>query len=114
MSFLRVLVFLLLVLSGVAGGAGVQYRAAIAAVAAEPTLETVAAAEDASTQVRTFTEAYNLLLDHYIQPLNSSAMLQAAWDQLAKDSANKAAPPGPSPTFSGDRAADLETMRAAL
>jgi carboxyl-terminal processing protease len=110
----RVLVFLLLVLSGVAGGAGFQSRTAVAAIAAEPTLEAAAAAEDASTQVRTFTEAYNLLLDHYIQPLDTSAMLHAAWDQLTKDSANKAAPPGPAPTFSGDRAADLETMREAL
>src|SRR5262245_52336463 len=103
MRFVRVLVFLLLVLSGAAGGAGFQSRPAVAAVAAAPTLEAAAAAEDASTQVRTFTEAYNLLLDHYIQPLDTSAMLQAAWEQLAKDSANRAAAPGAAPAFGGDR-----------
>jgi carboxyl-terminal processing protease len=41
-------------------------------------------------------------------------MLRASWDQLAKEATNKAASPGPPPAFSGDRAGDLELMRAAL
>jgi len=111
MKLLRALLFLVLVSSGPAVGGVLQYRVAAAAA-----IDTVApaAAEDAATQGRTFGEAYNLLLDRYVHPLDTPALLRAGWDELAKEATGKAAPPGPAPALSGDRAGDLETMRAAL
>jgi C-terminal peptidase prc len=111
MSLLRALVFLLVASFGLIGGGFLQPPVAAAAVGvqAEP-----AAAEDAAQQSRTLAEAYNLLLDHYVHPLDTAAMGRAGWDQLTKESADKAASPGPAPALSGDRAADLVTMRSAL
>jgi carboxyl-terminal processing protease len=111
MTFWRSLVFLLLVCSGLLGGGVLQSRVATAAVAA-PGAPT--AAEDAPTQARAFSDAYNLVLDHYVHPLDTSAMLTAGWDELTTEAAGKAAAPGPKPHLSGDRAADLDSMRAAL
>jgi carboxyl-terminal processing protease len=111
MKLLRALLFLLLVSSGPAGGAALQYSVAAAAAISTPA---PAAVEDAATQGRTFGEAYNLLLDHYVHPLDTAALLRAGWDQLSKEAAGKAAAPGPAPALSGDRVGDLETMRAAL
>src|SRR3984893_10920615 len=110
MKLLRALLFLLLVSSGVVGGGALQYRVAAAA----GVTTTAPAAEDAATQGRTLAEAYNLMLDHYVHPLDTSGMLRAAWDQMAKEAVGKAAAPGPAPAFSGDRTGDLETMRGAL
>jgi carboxyl-terminal processing protease len=111
MKLLRAFLFLLVASTsfGAAGLAQSQVAAA-AVVAMVPT----AAAEDADTQSRAFGEAYNLLLDHYVHPVDTVSMLHAAWDNLAKEADSKAAAPGPSPDFSGDRAADLQTMRDAL
>jgi len=111
MKLLRALLFLLLVSAGVLGGGSFQYRVAAAAAVSTPS---PAAAEDASTQARTLAEAYNLLLDHYVHPLDTAAMLRAGWDQLTKEAAGKAAAPGPAPALSGDRAGDLDAMRVAL
>jgi carboxyl-terminal processing protease len=110
MKLLRALLFLLLV-CGPAGAGILQYNVAAAAAISTPA---PAAAEDAATQSRTFGEAYNLLLDHYVHPLDTPALLRAGWDELGKEAAGKAAAPGPAPAFSGDRVADLDTMRAAL
>ncbi len=110
MKLLRALLFLLLV-SGPAGEGLLQYNVAAAAAISSPA---PAAAEDAATQSRTFGEAYNLLLDHYVHPLDTPALLRAGWDELGKEAAGKAAAPGPAPAFSGDRVGDLDTMRAAL
>src|ERR1700730_7455022 len=110
MKLLRALLFLLLVSSGVVGGGALQYRVAAAA----GVTTTAPAAEDAATQGRTLAEAYNLMLDHYVHPLDTSGMLRAAWDQMGKEAAGKAAAPGPAPAFSGDRTGDLEVTRAAL
>jgi carboxyl-terminal processing protease len=111
MKLLRALLFLLLVSAGLVGGGVLQYRVAAAAA-----IGTTAAgdAEDAATQGRTLGEAYNLLLDHYVHPLDTPALLRAGWDQLGKEAAGKAVAPGPAPAFSGDRVGDLDTMRAAL
>ena len=65
------------------------------AVAAAPN-----AAEDTTTQVRTVESAYNLLLDHYVHPLNTTELLNAGWDELTKEAANKAAKPAPAPQLS--------------
>src|SRR3979411_2525224 len=101
MKLVRALLFLLLVASGVLGGGALQSHVVSAAAISTPT---PAAAEDAATQGRALSEAYNLLLDHYVHPLDTSAMLRAAWDQMAKEAAGKAAAPGPAPAFLGDRA----------
>src|SRR6266851_3230384 len=99
MKLLRALLFSLLVSAGSVGGGVLQYRVAVAAAVNTPT---PAAAEDAATQARTLGEAYNLLLDHYVHPLDTSALLRAGWDQLAKEAVGKATAPGPAPAFSGD------------
>jgi carboxyl-terminal processing protease len=71
--------------------------------------------EDRGTQLRTLSDAYNLLMDRYVHPLDSAALSQAAWDQLTHDAADRKAPaPGAAPTFVGDRAADLEALRGGL
>jgi carboxyl-terminal processing protease len=111
MKLLRALLFLLLVASGVVGGGALQSRVVTAAAVST---KAPAVAEDAGIQSRTFAEAYNLLLDHYVHPLDTPSMLRAGWDQLGKEAAGKATPPGPAPEFSGDRVDDLEGMRAAL
>jgi hypothetical protein len=98
MKLLRALLFLLLVSSGPAGGGVLQYSVAAAAAISTPT---PAAVEDAATQGRTFGEAYNLLLDHYVHPLDTAALLRAGWDQLSKEAAGKAAAPGPAPRSQG-------------
>ncbi len=108
MKLLRALLFLLLVSSGPAGGGVFQSTVAAAAAISTPV---PAAAEDAATQSRTLGEAYNLLLDHYVHTLDTPALLRAGWDELVKEAAGKAASPGPAPAFSGDRVADMDTMR---
>ncbi len=111
MKLLRALLFLLLVSSGVTSGGLLQPRVAVAAA-----VSTTAplAAEDAALQGRTLAETYNLLLDHYVHPLDTPSMLRAGWAELGKEAEGKAAPPGPAPAFGGDRVHDLEAMRAAL
>src|SRR5438105_2324183 len=104
MKPLRALVLLLLVSFCLAGQA--PTASASAAVPVQ--------AEDAPTQTRALAEAYNLLLDHYVHPLDTAAMLRAGWDNLTKEAAGKAATPGAYPAFVGDRAADLQTARNAL
>jgi carboxyl-terminal processing protease len=84
------------------------------AAAATPSLSAPLTTEDAATQARSFTEAYNLMLDHYVRPLDTKTLLGAAWDQLTREADGKAAAPGAPPAFTGDRGADLETMRGAL
>jgi carboxyl-terminal processing protease len=111
MSLLRALLFALALTSGLFGPGG---YAAFVATASPVALSAAAPPEDAATQTKAVAEAYNLLLDRYVHPLDTAAMLSAAWDNLAKEAVGKAATPDPAPTFSGDRAADLETMRAAL
>src|SRR6266567_3986261 len=103
MRLLRALVFLLVASSGLVGGGVLQSPVAAAAgvdVQAEPV-----GAQDAAQQSRTFAEAYNLLLDHYVHPLDTAAMARAGWDELGKEAAGKAATPGAAPTLSGDRVA---------
>src|SRR2546430_15625195 len=106
MTQLRALVLLLAISFGVATGSVVQSRVAVASAPL--------ATEDAATQARTLAEAYNLLLDHYVHPVDTAAMLRAGWDNLAKEASPKAATPGPAPLLSGDRAGDLQAMRTAL
>jgi carboxyl-terminal processing protease len=111
MIFWRAFLFLLMVSSGLLGEGVLQ---AHVATASAPLASAPLATEDAVTQARSFAEAYNLMLDHYVRPLDTQPLLGAAWDQLAREADGKAAVPGPTPAFTGDRAADLDTMRSAL
>ena len=111
MSLLRALAFLILLSSALVGSAAVPSHAAVATAAS---LSAPAAAEDAATQARVVSDAYDLLLDHYVHPLSTAALLKAGWDNLVKEAGPKAAAPGPAPAFSGDRTADLDALRAAL
>lgn len=112
MKLRRALVLLLVTaLSALSGGA-LQWQ--VAAAAGVPTFAVVAG-EDPAVQARALADGYNLLLDHYVQPLDSAALLGAAWDNLGREAdASKAAPPGQAPAFVGDRAADLQSLQAAL
>ncbi|HYY88194.1 MAG TPA: PDZ domain-containing protein, partial [Chloroflexota bacterium] len=75
----------------------------------------LAPAEDAASQLRALEDAYTLLMDRFVHPVNSAALLKAGWDQLTREAGDrKAAPPGPGPRLVADRAADLEAMRQAL
>jgi carboxyl-terminal processing protease len=107
----RALVLLLVVACGFVGGGILPTQAATASAAS---MSAPLAIEEAGVQGRALAEAYNLLLDHYVQPLDTSALLRAGWDNLAKEADGKAAAPGNPPTFVGDRAADLEIARTAL
>jgi carboxyl-terminal processing protease len=115
MTLLRALLLLLALTMGSAGSAIVAHPfTAATAVEAAQTDEAVAP-EDGAVQARAFAEAYNTLLDHYVHPLDVTQLLSAGWDQLTREAATgKAAAPGPAPTLIGDRAADLDTMQAAL
>src|SRR5690242_11095741 len=102
MKLLRAFLFLLIATTSVGiGGVAQTSVAAAAAVSMVPS----AAAEQSDAQSRTFADAYNVLLDHYVHPLDTAALLHAGWDNLVKEADSKAAAPGPSPAFSGDRAA---------
>jgi carboxyl-terminal processing protease len=115
MSFLRALVVLLALTYGLFGaGAPISPIVAAAPVAISADAPAALTTEDAATQTRAFAEAYNLLLDRYIHPLDTAALLGAAWANLVKEADGKAAAPDPAPAFVGDRAVDLETMRGAL
>jgi carboxyl-terminal processing protease len=111
MKFWRALVVVLIVSSGLLGGGAFQ---APVASAATPSLSAPLTSEDAAIQARAFSEAYNLMLDHYFRQLETPALLGAAWDQLAKEAEGIAAAPGDPPAWTGDRATDLNSMRAAL
>jgi carboxyl-terminal processing protease len=110
-ELLRAFLFLLVISSGIGTGGVLQAQVASAAVVS---MVPSAPAEDAASQTRAFADAYNLLLDHYVHPLDSAALLGAAWDNLAREAEGKAATPDALPALSGDRKADLQTAREAL
>src|SRR5438132_11043344 len=107
MTQLRALILLLAISFGVATGSVVQSRVAVAASAP-------VAVDDAASQARTLAEAYNLLLDHYVHPLDTAAMLRAGWDNLVKEASAKAARPGPVPALRGDGAGGLPAIRTRV
>jgi carboxyl-terminal processing protease len=111
MKIFRALAILLVVASGFASG-GVFEPSPASAAASE--LAAPLLAEDSATQTKALAEAYNLLLDHYVHPLDTAAMLRAGWDNLAREADGKASAPGPAPNFVGDRVGDLDTASNAL
>src|SRR5256885_394929 len=115
MNSVRTLLALILFAYSVAADGVVHAQATSVAIAAATAVDTPpsAPAEDASAQVQAVEGAYNLLMDRFVHPLSSAEMSRAAWDQLSKDAAVKAPDPGPAHDFSGDRGADLDTLKAA-
>jgi carboxyl-terminal processing protease len=113
LTLLRALLSLFVISSALGADGALMTRVASASPVVVSMVPS-APAEDAATQTRAFAEAYNLLLDHYVHPLDTAAMLSAAWDNLTKEADGKAATPDAAPTFSGDRNADLQAMRDAL
>jgi carboxyl-terminal processing protease len=116
-SLLRALLAVLLVATGAvahAPASAAQPSSAAEVVSAAPAPAHPAAAEDADLQVRTLNEAYGLLMDRYVHPLDSAALLHAAWDRLVQEANGKATSPGPTPPLSGDRAGDLTSVSDAL
>ena len=110
MKLLRAFIFLLLL----APSALQPSATAAATVAVQAQAPARATDEALETQVRVVETAYNLLMDRYVQPLESAALLRAGWEELGRDANGKAAAPGPAPTFNGDRATDFEALRAAF
>ncbi len=77
--------------------------------------EQAAASAEADTELHTVEQAFNLLMDQYVHPLDSAALLQAGWSRLATAAADAHAPaPAPLPALAGVRTADLDAVRAAL
>ena len=83
MKLWRALVFLLIVSSGWLGAGLTQ---APVAVAATPSVNAPLAAEDAATQARAFGEAYNLMLDHYVRPLDTKALARRGLGSVGQGS----------------------------
>jgi carboxyl-terminal processing protease len=117
-SLLRALIAVLLVATGALAhapaSAAQSSPTADVVSAAAPAPASVATAEDADLQVRTLNEAYELLMDRYVHPLDSAALLHAAWDELVQEADSKAVSPGATPPLTGDRASDLTSVADAL
>src|ERR671937_209497 len=95
------LVLGLLLLVSTTSALPVQARPAQVDIAQAP-------AEDGTSQLRAVEDAYNLLMDRFVHPLDSAALLRAGWDQLTKEASDRKAPaPGPAPRLVADRSADL-------
>jgi carboxyl-terminal processing protease len=70
---------------------------------------------DIDHQVGVVRTAYDLMLDRFVHPLDSAALLRAAWDGVDHAAADHSARrPGSLPTLSGERAADFAAFEAAL
>jgi carboxyl-terminal processing protease len=98
--------------------ASLGWNAAIG-VASVPTAEVVApqtsTSADATRQASTVQQAFDLLFDRYVHPLDSGALLNTAWGQIVREAEQRQAPaPGPAPAFTGDRTADSAAFRSAL
>lgn len=85
--------------------AAVQTVAPSASIAvAQPTAES-----------RVVQEAFDLIMDRFVQPVGSAELLTAGWERLAQDAAEAGAPePGPVPLLTGARQYDVSTMREAV
>ncbi len=73
------------------------------------------APSDVDTENQTVDHAVSLLLDQYVRPIDSAALLNAGWTRLQHDAARAGAPaPGEPPAFTGDRVGDLGALHDAL
>jgi carboxyl-terminal processing protease len=83
--------------------------------AAQSTATQAAPVDQAAAPFHTVEQAFDLLMDNFVHPLDSAALLNAGWQRLVKDASAASAPaPGPAPAFTGTRASDLDTVRGAL
>lgn len=70
---------------------------------------------DIDQQVEVVRTAYDLLLDRFVYQLDSAALLQAAWDGIDRDAAERSTRrPGPVPMLSDERTADFAVFEAGL
>ena len=70
---------------------------------------------EAIAQADTVERAFDLLLDRYVHPLSSAALLDAAWSGVQRAAADHhAPPPGPAPALADDREPDFVAFRASL
>lgn len=70
---------------------------------------------DAVAQTDTVARAFDLLVDRYVHPLSTAALLEAAWTAVEHAAAeHHALAPGPAPVLVDDRAADLAAFRTSL
>jgi carboxyl-terminal processing protease len=66
-------------------------------------------------QLQAVQQAFELLLDRFVQPLSPPVLLDAAWDELTREAAEHQAPdPGPAPGFADDPDTASATFRSAL
>ncbi len=79
-------------------------------VAATPTPDTELLRDGG---IVTIQRAYDRLLDEYIEPLDSSRILDGAWTLLTQRAAEESLEVPDKPGFADDRAADFELFRAS-
>jgi carboxyl-terminal processing protease len=86
-----------------------------AAAVASPLEAPADPSADIDQQVEVVRTAYDLLLDRFVYPLDSGALLQAAWDGIDRAAAEHSVRrPGPIPALNGVRTADFVAFEAAL
>ncbi len=70
---------------------------------------------DPQRQASTVLQAFDLLMDRFVRPVGSAAVLSAGWRQLSQDAAEKhARPPAPLPVLTDNRASDAATFKVAF
>jgi carboxyl-terminal processing protease len=71
--------------------------------------------DQAIAQADTVERAFDLLVDRYVHPLSSAALLDSAWAEVERAAADHHAPaPGAAPALTDDPAADLAAFRTRL
>jgi C-terminal peptidase prc len=78
---------------------------AVTPIPAAPTPDTAALLRDGGVAI--VRNAYDRLLDEYIDPVDERSLLSAAWDAAAEKARTAGADVPPSPRLTGDRGADL-------
>ncbi len=86
MSLARLLLVLLVAIHGALASGAAPSEAAFAPPTA---LIAPAAAEQSESQLQVVETAFNLLMDRYVHPLDSAALLSAGWEQLRRDAADR-------------------------
>ena len=109
----RMLAALFLALAAASSG-GAARPASASGLAAVLYAQQPAARVIDAQQAATVEQAFDLLMDEFVHPLGSAALLQAAWSQLEQEAAQHNAPsPDLAPVLTEDRDADLAQFRAA-
>jgi carboxyl-terminal processing protease len=88
----------------------------VPAPAPDATPEAVApapAAEDPATRLETVRQAYGLLLDKFVHPLNPRTLLEAGWSTVETQARRAGPAPVEGPALTGEREADYLAFRRA-